>query len=173
MDADSIPKSLADYLTILFYAAGFPVRRVERECFYWEYVDRERSLRVTFTETLAKGLWNVGVKYTKVLWGHRCTVFAQGRFSEWEPYRDAILFDACADRIREIQDLVIRIRESGLADAYFRRCLINVIFDWRVATVEYENALEPMNVYHIVQGTRLSDEQVALFEGCNYEGVRS
>ena len=173
MDADSIPKSLADYLTILFYAAGFPVRRVERECFYWECADRERSLCVTFTEACAKGLWNVGVKYTKVLWGHRCTVFARGYFNEWESSRDAALFDACADRIREIQDLVIRIRESGLADVYFRRDCINIVFDWRGATVEYENALEPMNVYHIVQGARLSHEQLALFEGCEYEGVRS
>ena len=173
MDADSIPKSLADYLTILFYAAGFPVRRVERECFYWEYGDCERSLRVIFTETRVKGLWYVGVKYTKVLWGYRCTVFVRGHFNEWEPSRDADLFDVCADRIREIQDLVIRVRESGLADVYFRRDRINIVFDWRVATVEYENALEPMNVYHIVQGTRLSHEQLTLFEGCNYEGVRS
>ena len=127
---------------------------------------------MTFTETRVKGLWNVGVKYTKVLWGHRCTVFARGHFNEWEPSRDADLFDVCADRIREIQDLVIRVRESGLADVYFRRDRINIVFDCRVATVEYENALEPMNVYHIVQGTRLSHEQLALFEGCNYEGVR-
>ena len=173
MDADSIPKSLTDYLTILFYAAGFPVRRVERQCFYWEYGDRERGLRVTFTETRVKGFWNVGVKYTKVLWGHRCTVFARGHFNERESSRDAVLFDACADRIREIQNLVIRIRESGLADVYFRRDCITVVFDWRAATVEYEDALKPMNVYHIVQGTRLSHEQLALFEGCEYEGVRS
>ena len=76
------------------------------------------------------------------------------------------------DRIHDIQDLAIRIRESGLADVYFRRDCINVVFDWRVATVEYEDALKPMNVYHIVQGTRLSHEQLALFEGCEYEGVR-
>ena len=167
-----IPKSLHDFLTVLFYAAGFPVRRVERECFYWECGDCERRLCVIFTETRAKGLWNVGVKYTKVLWGYRVTVFARGHFSEWEPSHDAGLIDVCMDRIREIQSLVIRVRESGLADAYFRRNRINVIFDWRFATVEYENALEPMNVYHIVQGTRLSHEQAALFEGCNYEGVR-
>ena len=173
MNVDLISKSLEDYLTILFYAAGFPVRRIERECFYWDYGDRERSLRVTFTETRVKGLWNVGVKYTKVLWGHRCTVFARGHFNEWESSRDAWLVDACTDRIREIQDLVIRVRESGLADAYFHRDRINIVFDWRVATVEYDNALEPMNVYHIVQGTRLSHEQMNLFEGFNYEGVRS
>lgn len=173
MDAGSIPKSLFDYLTILFYAAGFPVRRIERECFYWDFDDRERSLRVTFTETCAKGLWNVEVKYTKVLWGHRCTVFAQGHFNEWEPSYNAWLVDVCMDRIREIQNLVIRVRESGLADVYFRRDRINVIFDWRGATVEYEDALKSMNVYHVVQGARLSHEQLALFEGCDYEGVRS
>ena len=173
MDADSIPKSLVDYLTILFYAAGFPVRRIERECFYWEREDRDRKLRVSFTESCTKGLWNIGVKYTKVLWGHRCTVFARGYFNEWEPSRDAWLVDVCMDRIREIQDLVIRIRESGLADVYFRRDRINIVFDWRGATVEYEDVLKPMNVYHIVQGTRLSHEQLALFEGCEYEGVRS
>lgn len=172
MDAGSIPKSLFDYLTILFYAAGFPVRRIERECFYWDFDDRERSLCVTFTETCAKGLWNVGVKYTKVLWGHRCAVFAQGHFNEWEPSYNAWLVDVCMDRIREIQNLVIRVRESGLGDVHFRRDRINVIFDWRTAAVEYEDALKPMNVYHIVQGTRLTHEQMALFEGCNYEGAR-
>ena len=173
MDADSIPKSLADYLTLLFYAAGFPVRRIDREWFYWECADRERSLRVTFTESCIKGLWNVGVKYEKRLWGKTCKVYARTYFNEWNPTRDAEIVDTCASRVREIQDLVFSIRESGLADVYFRDGVIAVIFAKVVALVEYEDGEVPMNVYLPVQGSRLSHEQMNLFEGCNYEGVRS
>jgi len=169
-----IPKSLHDFLILLFYAAGFPVRRIERETFYWEREDRDRKLRVTFTETCVKGLWNVGAKYTKVLWGRKCNIFAYGYFNEWEPSREAGLVDVCMDRVREIQDLVIGVRESGMADVYIRREHIAVIFDNNVtALVDYQDADEPMNVWHSVQGTRLTHEQLALFEGCEYEGVRS
>jgi hypothetical protein len=169
-----IPKSLNDFLVLLFYAAGFPIRRIECESFYWEREDCDRKLRVTFTESCAKGLWNVSVKYTKTLWGRKCNIFAHGHFNVWEPLREANLVDACMDRVREIQNLVITIRESDLADVYIRREHIAVIFDNNVtAFVDYRDADKPMNVWHSVQGTRLTHEQMAIFEGCEYEGVRS
>lgn len=169
----NLPQKLADFLRVIFYTAGFSLGHVDRHEFYWNAVGGDRTLRVGFVERTVSGAWYVSVKYSVILWGRTCRVFAATGFSVYEHLPEPVCFDRCRARIDEIASLVHKLKNSDACDVYLRDGVISVIFDDVVALVDYQNADAPMSVYLPVHGAHLTQEQRDLFEDCEYEGVRS